>query len=239
MGAFIEARALRKRYAHGSSCVDVLRGIDVNVVPGEMVSIVGPSGSGKSTLLYCLAGLERPSDGEVRVMGVDTRARRNALARLRAQHIGFVFQQYNLVSALTVAENIELPARFAGRPISRDAVSAVLARVGLDGYEKVRPAELSGGEAQRVAVARAMAAGPDVVFADEPTGALDTKSGRAVLDLLRSLPDDSRHAVVMVTHDLDAASRADRVLVLRDGRIVAELNHPDPADILAEMERAQ
>lgn len=236
----LEARGVRKRYASGTSSVEVLHGVDIDVVAGETVAIVGPSGSGKSTLLHCLAGLERPDAGEVRLMGADiTRMGRNALARVRAKHVGFVFQQYNLVPSLSVAENIGLPARLAGHAPSGSDVSAVLGRVGLSGFEKARPAELSGGEAQRVAIARAVVAAPDVVFADEPTGALDTVNGNAVLELLGALAEELGRAVVMVTHDLDAAARADRVLVLRDGRVVRELVDSTPTEILREMEGAR
>lgn len=239
MGVCIEARGVCKRYAHGPLSVEVLHEVDVRVNSGEMLAIVGPSGSGKSTLLYCLAGLERVDAGQVCLAGADVaKLGRNALAKLRARHIGFVFQQYNLVPSLSVAENVALPARLAGGRLSAAEVDDVLARVGLVGRESARPSDLSGGEAQRVAIARAMAAGPDIVFADEPTGALDSGNGRVVLDMLRSMANEAGRAVVMVTHDLEAAARADRALVMRDGRIAHEILSPTVRGVVSAMDAA-
>ena len=244
MDAVVEAREVRKSFGvsggrrrRGSGeAVEVLHGISLAVRPGEMVSIVGPSGSGKSTLLHCLVGLEAPTSGEVKLAGsVLTGLSRGRVAAVRSRHVGFVFQQYNLVASLSVAENVGLPARLAGRRLDASRVSEALARVGLVGFERHRPAELSGGEQQRVAVARALVAEPDVVFADEPTGALDSAGGAAVLGLLCDATDDGR-SVVMVTHDLDAAARADRVFVLQDGRIERELGGASAAEILSAME---
>lgn len=237
MGILVEAHGVRKSYRHGDLSTEVLRRVDMSVSAGEMVSIVGPSGSGKSTLLYCLAGLEVPDAGEIHLMGVDiVRARRGERAKVRARHVGFVFQQYNLMPSLSVDENVSLPARFAGRRVSGKDVCDLLERVGMGGKEHARPAELSGGEAQRVALARAIASGPDIVFADEPTGALDTANGNVVLDILRVMADGESQSVVMVTHDLEAAARADRVLVMRDGKIVHMMTHPTPREILIAME---
>ena len=236
MGILVEACGVCKSYKHGNLNTDVLRHVDMSVSAGEMVSIVGPSGSGKSTLLHCLAGLEVPDAGEIHLMGVDVvRARRGERAKVRAQHVGFVFQQYNLMPSLSVGENVSLPVRLAGSKLSRENVRELLERVGMGGREHARPAELSGGEAQRVAIARAVASGPDIVFADEPTGALDTANGNAVLDMLRAMADEGSRAVVMVTHDLEAAARADRVLVLRDGEIVHMMVHPTSWEILTAM----
>ncbi len=236
MGVLVEAQGVCKRYAHGTTSVEVLRGVNLSVASGEMLSIVGPSGSGKSTLLYCLAGLERPDEGRIHIAGTDmAKLSRSALARLRARHVGFVFQQYNLVPSLPVIENVSLPARLAGKRLEREGVDGALARVGLFDRRDDRPFDLSGGEAQRVAIARAIAANPDIVFADEPTGALDTVNGGVVLDMLRSMARESGRTVVMVTHDLAAAALADRVLVMRDGLISCELIAPTPEDILAEM----
>lgn len=227
----LTARGIEKSYAvRRSSPVAVLRGIDLSVFPGEMVSIVGPSGSGKSTLLYCLAGLERADIGEITLgdTRIDTLSQ-SRLAKLRRDRLGFVFQSYNLIPSLDAGENIALPARLA-RNRTPD-VPAALAAVGLSGHAHKRPAELSGGQQQRVAIARVLAARPDIVFADEPTGALDTTTGMQILELLRAHASGGR-SVVVVTHDLDAAARADRTLVLRDGAVVTELRRPTAAGIL-------
>lgn len=219
--------------------VEVLRGVTLSVGAGEMVAVVGPSGSGKSTLLHCLSGLEDVDAGFVEIAGEGVSgASRSRLSQMRRRHVGFVFQSYNLVPSLSVVENVSLPARLAGRPLAREALSA-LARVGLAGRERDRPEELSGGERQRVAIARTLASGADVVFADEPTGALDSSNARSVLDMLREVADDPRRSVVLVTHDLEAAARADRVLVLKDGRVVRELGRSSASDILEAMEAAR
>jgi len=212
--------------------VPVLRGISLDVHPGEMVSIVGPSGSGKSTLLYCLSGLEPCDSGSVRLAGRELGTLgRGALAALRRRHVGFVFQSYNLIPSLTARENIALPARLARRGASRADIDRALAEVGLSDRGRHRPGQLSGGQQQRVAIARVLAMRPDIVFADEPTGSLDTTTGSEVLRLLRAAAGDGR-SVVVVTHDLEAAALADRVLVLRDGLIHCELRHPDPEQVL-------
>lgn len=205
---------------------EVLHGIDLAVARGEMVSIVGPSGSGKSTLLACLAGLEPPSAGTVTLAGHDLgRLSPSRLARLRRDRVGFVFQSYNLIPALTAGENVLLPARLRGQKVTADDARRALADVGLEGKGAAFPANLSGGQQQRVAVARAVFATPDVVFADEPTGALDAKAGETVLRLLRAATG-AGSAVVLVTHDLDAAALADRAVVLRDGVVHHELVRP-------------
>ena len=241
MGFTVVARKIRKSFATGRRgrrrVTEVLKGVDLSVEAGEMVSIVGPSGSGKSTLLYCLSGLEAADEGSIEVMGRQVvHARRSVLAKIRSGHVGFVFQSYNLIPSLSVGDNVSLPARLAGRPMSARQTRAALESVGLAGRERDRPGELSGGEQQRVAIARALAGGADVVFADEPTGALDSQNGREVLRMLRSIGDDPQRSVVMVTHDLEAASLADRVLVLRDGRVVRELGRSTAAQILEAME---
>ena len=243
MADVIVAKDMRKSFSRGRGRrraeTEVLRGITLSVAAGEMVSVVGPSGSGKSTLLYCLSGLMRPSSGEVSLAGAPLeRASRTQMARIRAAHVGFVFQQYCLVESLSVEENVLLPARLAGRRASRRDALEALARVGMERFRGARPQDLSGGEQQRVAIARALAARPDVVFADEPTGALDTGNAGAVLDLLRGLAGEGR-SVVLVTHDLEAASRADRTLALRDGLLDAELEHAAPREILAALEGAR
>ena len=241
MGFTVVARKIRKSFATGRRgrrrVTEVLKGVDLSVEVGEMVSIVGPSGSGKSTLLYCLSGLEAADEGSIEVMGRQVvHARRSVLAKIRSGHVGFVFQSYNLIPSLSVGDNVSLPARLAGRPMSARQTRAALESVGLAGRERDRPGDLSGGEQQRVAIARALAGGADVVFADEPTGALDSQNGREVLRMLRSIGDDPQRSVVMVTHDLEAASLADRVLVLRDGRVVRELGRSTAAQILEAME---
>ncbi len=241
MGSTVVARKIRKSFATGRRgrrrVTEVLKGVDLSVEVGEMVSIVGPSGSGKSTLLYCLSGLEAADEGSIEVMGRQVvHARRSVLAKIRSGHVGFVFQSYNLIPSLSVGDNVSLPARLAGRPMSARQTRAALESVGLAGRERDRPGDLSGGVQQRVAIARALVGGADVVFADEPTGALDSQNGREVLRMLRSIGDDPQRSVVMVTHDLEAASLADRVLVLRDGRVVRELGRSTAAQILEAME---
>lgn len=232
LGDVLAAEGIIKSYRRrGQPATQVLRGIDVSLAPGEMLSIVGPSGSGKSTLMYCLAGLESVDAGEITLAGtrIDL-ASHSGLARLRRDRIGFVFQSYNLIPSLSVRENVALPARLARR--RTPDVSAALAAVGLSEHGAKLPGALSGGQQQRVAIARVLAAQPDVVFADEPTGALDTVTGSQILDLLRTHAAGER-SVVLVTHDLDAAARADRTMVLRDGAVVAELVQPTAAEILA------
>jgi len=217
----------------GGDPVPVLRGVTLAIGRGELVAVVGPSGSGKSTLLYCLSGLEPATTGSVRVLGRELAGLgRGALAELRRDHIGFVFQAYNLIPSLTARENVALPARLAKRGIGAAEVDRALAAVGLGERAEHKPAALSGGQQQRVAIARVLAVRPDVVFADEPTGALDTEAGAQVLTLLRQVAAGDR-SVVMVTHDVQAAARADRVFVLRDGRVHRELARPSAEQIFA------
>jgi len=240
-GPIVAASNVTKSYPGGRKepDVSVLKGVSLEVAAGEMVSIVGPSGSGKSTLLYCLSGLEKPTAGSVHLAGEDvTRMGRSAVAAVRRKHVGFVFQSYNLIPSLNARENVALPARLARTPISRAEADHALAQVGLDDRGSHKPSELSGGQQQRVAVARVLVARPAIVFADEPTGALDTTSGAEVLRLLRAVTTDAR-SVVMVTHDLEAAALADRVLVLRDGLIHSELRTPTPEAVLEAMARAR
>ncbi|MEN2741066.1 ABC transporter ATP-binding protein [Microbacterium sp. X-17] len=231
----IRAENLHKTFASAGTRktrVPVLRGISLDVHPGEMVSVVGPSGSGKSTLLYCLSGLESSDSGSVRLAGHELGTLgRGALAAVRRKHVGFMFQSYNLIPSLTARENIALPARLARRPTSRTAIDRALADVGLVDRGGHRPGQLSGGEQQRVAIARVLAMQPDIVFADEPTGALDTAAGSEVLRLLRASAGAGR-SVVVVTHDLEAAALADRVLVLRDGLLHQELRRATPEQVL-------
>jgi putative ABC transport system ATP-binding protein len=230
----VALRDVRKVYGRGEGTVVALDGVSAALSPGSFTAIMGPSGSGKSTFLNVAAGLDRPSSGSVAVGGTglaDLSEQR--LTILRRERIGFVFQAFNLLPSLTVAQNIALPLRLAGRRPRRSAVREIAARVGLDKRLRDRPSQLSGGQQQRVAIARALITGPEVVFADEPTGALDTRTGRDVLALLREVVDKDGHTVVMVTHDPVAAAYADRVMLLADGRVAGMLEAPS-ADQVAE-----
>jgi len=231
--AIATARKLVKTYGAGETAVRALDGIDVDLVRGELTAIMGPSGSGKSTLMHCLAGLDRATSGSVVVDGAEiTRLSERQLTRLRRTRLGFVFQSYNLVPTLTAAENITLPLDIARRRVDRDHFDAVVAAVGLADRLHHRPSQLSGGQQQRVACARALVSRPAVVFADEPTGNLDSRSAREVLTFLRASVDDLGQSVVMVTHDPNAASFAHRVLFLADGHLVGELRRPTAGEIL-------
>lgn len=241
MGATVIARDVKKSFSVGRGkrkrSTEVLKGVNLSIEPGEMLSIVGPSGSGKSTLLYCLSGLEAADSGSIEVMGEQiVGTRRNSLAKTRREHVGFIFQAYNLIPSLNAEENVSLPARLARRPVTKEQASEVFGSVGLAGREKSRPGDLSGGEQQRVAIARALAGGADIVFADEPTGALDSRNGHEVLRMLREIGNDPKRSVVVVTHDLEAASLADRILVLKDGAVVREMGRSTPSQILEALE---
>ncbi len=232
----VSATAVTRRFGSGEAAVDALRGVSIEVPAGQFTAVMGPSGSGKSTLMHLLAGLDRPTEGQVHVGGQDISTMPDkALTKLRRTHIGFVFQQFNLLPTLTAQENILLPLTIAGTKPKRATVDTLIARVGLDDRRGHRPSELSGGQQQRVAVARALITEPTVLFADEPTGNLDSNSGAAILGLLRDAVDLDGQTTVMVTHDPRAAATADRVLFLADGRIVADLADPTEADVLARM----
>ncbi|KUM84220.1 MULTISPECIES: ABC transporter ATP-binding protein [Streptomyces] len=207
--------------------VKALDEVSLTVRPGTFLAVMGPSGSGKSTLMHCAAGLDSPTSGSVRIDGHEI-AGLNETRRteLRRERVGFVFQSYNLIPSLTIEDNITLPLRLAGRAPDREWIAALVERVGLVGHLSRRPAELSGGQQQRAALVRALAARPAVVFADEPTGALDLRSAHEVLELLRTLVDELGQTVVMVTHDPAAAARAHKALVMADGRVVEALDHP-------------
>jgi putative ABC transport system ATP-binding protein len=227
---------ITRTYKSRAGEVHALRGVTHTFVRGTFTAIMGPSGSGKSTLLQVAAGLDRPTRGEVVVGGRPLgRLDEAALTRLRRTSMGFVFQSYNLLDALTAYDNVALPARLAGQRVDRSAVKRALAEVGLDGLAHRRPPELSGGQQQRVAIARALHTRPDVLFADEPTGALDRSSGRQVLELLRALSDEQGQTVVMVTHDPLAASYAHTTLFLADGEVVGRLDRADATRIAAAM----
>ena len=216
--------------------VRALDGVSVEFAAGTFCAVMGPSGSGKSTLLHCIAGLDRPDSGRVLLAGEEIgRLREPKLTEARRRRVGFVFQSYNLLDSLSVWHNILLPQRLAGVRPDRGWAREVVRRVGLSGRENDRPGQLSGGQRQRVALARALAGRPEVIFADEPTGALDLSSGREVLALLREAVDGFGTAVVMVTHDPAAAAWADRVVFLADGRIVDELVGPTAEKVAARM----
>ncbi|HEY3185941.1 MAG TPA: ABC transporter ATP-binding protein [Solirubrobacteraceae bacterium] len=232
----VAATAVTRRYGDGEAAVHALRGVTIDVPPGQFTAVMGPSDSGKSTLMHLLAGLDRPTEGTVHIGGEDiTRMADSALTKLRRRHIGFVFQTFNLLPTLTAQENILLPLSIAGRKPDRKAVDALIERVGLTDRRRHRPSELSGGQQQRVAIARALVTAPTVLFADEPTGNLDSSAGAAILDLLREAVDVDGQTTVMVTHDPRAAAHADRVLYLADGRIVADMADPTEAAVLAAM----
>ncbi|MEU9532038.1 MULTISPECIES: ABC transporter ATP-binding protein [Streptomyces] len=224
-GTTVRAQDLHRTYGHGSAAVRALRGVSVDLAPGTFTAVVGPVGSGRSTLLHCLAGMDRPSRGSVRWGGTEvTRLPGRRLAELRRDRVGFVSRAFNLVPSMTVEEN-------AGLYAGPDRVREVLARVGLTGYEWHRPGQLSGVRQQRLAIARALAARPDVLFADEPAGALGATEGREFAALLRDGVDRDGLTCVLVTDDPDAAAYADRVLLLAGGRLVDELHRPDAARI--------
>jgi putative ABC transport system ATP-binding protein len=230
----IALRDVRKVHGEGEGAVVALDGISIELSAGSFTAIMGPSGSGKSTLLHVAAGLDRPTSGSVALAGTDLAGlSERKLTMLRRERIGFVFQAFNLMPSLTVTQNIGLPLRLDGHRARRSDVRAVAARVGLDQRLRHRPSELSGGQQQRVAIARALITRPEVVFADEPTGALDSQTGRGVLALLREVVDADGNTVVMVTHDPVAAAHADRVILLADGRIAGVLDAAG-ADEVAE-----
>ncbi|GAB3868964.1 ABC transporter ATP-binding protein [Kibdelosporangium lantanae] len=227
--------SVRRTYGSGESAVEALAGVSVDFLPGTFTAVMGPSGSGKSTLLHCAAGLDKPSAGRVTLVGTDLTGRNETeLTELRRQHVAFVFQSFNLMPALTVEQNVTLPMLLAGHEPDRAWVEQVIARVGLTQRVRHRPGELSGGQQQRVAIARALAARPAVVFADEPTGALDTNTALEVLNLMRELVSAGQ-TIVMVTHDPVAASFADNVLFLVDGRIVTRMAAPGVEAVAATM----
>ncbi|MCG5212636.1 ABC transporter ATP-binding protein [Streptosporangium soli] len=220
----VQLWSVRKVYGPAALPVKALDGVSIDFHAGTFTAVMGPSGSGKSTLLHCAAGLDRPTEGRIVIDGTDLGGlHETALTLLRRDRVGFVFQSFNLVSALTAEQNVALPLRLAGRRPEPAEVRAALAEVGLAGRGGHRPSQLSGGEQQRVAMARALITRPAVVFADEPTGSLDTRTSRGVLALLRDLVDRQDQTLIMVTHDPVAAAHADRVIFLADGRVVEEV----------------
>lgn len=230
--------AVSKQYGSGSNLVRALDGVTLHIATGRFTAIMGPSGSGKSTLLHCLSGLDRPTSGRVLIGATDVTAlNERQLTALRRDRIGFVFQAFNLISTLTVAENLVLPSDLGGRRLDRAWVDHVVEVVGIGDRLGHRPAQLSGGQQQRVAVARALVGRPEIVFADEPTGNLDSQAGQSVLALLRAACQQLGATVVMVTHDPTAAAIADRAVFVADGRIAGELWNPTVDLITAALVR--
>ena len=235
--AVVSTREVTRRYGEGDTAVDALRGIDLDVERVKLTAVMGPSGSGKSTLMHILAGLDKPTSGEVEIDGTNITKLNDAdLTKLRRRHIGFVFQFFNLLPMLNAEENVLLPLSIAGDKPEKEFYEGLLKTIGLGDRRKHRPSELSGGQQQRVAIARALVSRPTVVFADEPTGNLDTTTGGEILDLLRHSVDEYGQTTVIVTHEARAASYADRVLFLADGLIVRDLGRTNAGEVLRVME---
>ena len=232
----IGCEMLTRRFGSGETAVDALRGVTLSVAAGELVAIMGPSGSGKSTLMHLLAGLDRPTGGSVSIAGVDPAELKDTqLTKLRRAHVGFIFQSFNLLPTLSAEENVTLPLDLSGERVDQEWIDELLRSVGLEDRRKHRPAELSGGQQQRVAVARAIVHRPSVLFADEPTGNLDSQSGADVLELIRNAVDAYGQTTIMVTHDQRAAAIADRVVFLADGRVAGEIDQKGQQDVLAAL----
>jgi putative ABC transport system ATP-binding protein len=233
----VSASGLSRRYGEGDTAVDALVGVSLDVAPGKLTAVMGPSGSGKSTLMHILAGLDKPTRGEVVIDGIDiTKLSDNDLTKLRREHIGFVFQFFNLLPMLTAEENVLLPLTIAGEKPDREWYELLVEKVGLANRLGHRPSELSGGQQQRVAIARALVSRPTVVFADEPTGNLDSQTSGEILDLVRESVESFGQTTVMVTHDPRAAAIADRIVFLADGRVVKDLGPSSSRDVIVAME---
>jgi putative ABC transport system ATP-binding protein len=236
-GPAVSARDLTRRYGEGETAVDALRGVALDVPKGQLTAVMGPSGSGKSTLMHILAGLDKPTTGEVTIAGTSIEELNDTdLTKLRREHIGFIFQFFNLLPMLNAEENVVLPLSIAGEKPDQAWVDELMARIGLKDRGSHRPSELSGGQQQRVAIGRALVSRPTIVFADEPTGNLDSKTSSEILDLMRSSVDTYEQTTVMVTHDARAAAIADRILFLADGLIVKDLGRSDAHEVLSVME---
>jgi putative ABC transport system ATP-binding protein len=236
-GAVVVAHDVTRRYGEGDTAVDALRGVSLDVVKGNLTAVMGPSGSGKSTLMHIMAGLDKPTTGTVAIAGTEITALKDSdLTKLRRSHIGFVFQFFNLLPMLTAEENIVLPLSIAGEKVDPEWFRGLIEKVGLGDRLHHRPSELSGGQQQRVAIARALVSRPTVLFADEPTGNLDSTTGGEILTLMRDSVDTYGQTTVMVTHEARAAAIADRILFLADGEIVRDLPRSEPHEVLAAME---
>jgi putative ABC transport system ATP-binding protein len=236
-GAVVSATDLTRRYGEGDTAVDALRGVNFELERGKLTAVMGPSGSGKSTLMHLLAALDRPTSGYVVVAGTRLgRLSDTEITKLRRRHIGFIFQFFNLLPMLTADENVRLPLSIAGEKPDRDWYEDLLEKVGLAKRRTHRPSELSGGQQQRVAIARALVTRPTVVFADEPTGNLDSRTSGEILELLRRSVDEYGQTTMMVTHDPRAATIADRILFLADGRIVKDMGKAGEHQVLVAME---
>jgi putative ABC transport system ATP-binding protein len=233
----VSARDLNRRYGEGDTAVDALRGVSLDVTKGQLTAVMGPSGSGKSTLMHILAGLDTPTSGDVTIAGTSIHDLNDTqLTNLRREHIGFIFQFFNLLPMLNAEENVVLPLSLAGEKLDSAWVDELLARIGLEDRRNHRPSELSGGQQQRVAIGRALVSKPTIVFADEPTGNLDSKTSGEILELMRSSVNTYGQTTVMVTHDARAAAIADRILFLADGLIVKDLGRSDAHEVIAVME---
>jgi putative ABC transport system ATP-binding protein len=236
-GAVVAADDVTRRYGEGETAVDALRGVSLDVAQGHLTAVMGPSGSGKSTLMHILAGLDKPTSGTVEIEGIEiTSLKDTDLTKLRRQHIGFVFQFFNLLPMLTAEENITLPLSIAGDKPDDAFFKDLIGKVGLADRLTHRPSELSGGQQQRVAIARALVSRPTVLFADEPTGNLDSATGHEILELMRDSVDSYGQTTVMVTHEARAAAIADRILFLADGLIVRDLPGATQHEVLRTME---
>ena len=239
-GAVVEAHELERQYGEGDTAVHALRGVSLQVERAHLVAVMGPSGSGKSTLMHILAGLDKPTSGTVRIAGTEITGLDDAqMTRLRREHIGFVFQFFNLLPMLSAEENVLLPLSIAGEKPDQAWLEQLLEKTGLADRRRHRPSELSGGQQQRVAIARALVTKPTILFADEPTGNLDSKTGGEILNLLRDSARDYNQTIVMVTHEARAAAIADRIMFLADGLIVKELTDTDAATVLEVMSTLQ
>jgi len=238
--AVVAARDLVRRYGEGDTAVEALRGVSREIQQGKLTAVMGPSGSGKSTLMHILAALDRPTEGEVWVAGTKLgHLKDTEITKLRRRHIGFIFQFFNLLPMLTAEENVVLPLTIAGEKPDSQWREELIEKVGLGDRRSHRPAELSGGQQQRVAIARALVSRPTVVFADEPTGNLDSTTSGEILDLMRASVDELGQTTVMVTHDPRAAAIADRILFLADGLIVRDMPRSEPSDVIAAMDELQ
>jgi putative ABC transport system ATP-binding protein len=236
-GPAVQAAGVTRRYGEGETAVEALRGVSLEVQKGGLTAVMGPSGSGKSTLMHILAGLDKPTTGGVKIAGIEiTTLSDSDLTKLRRRHIGFVFQFFNLLPMLTAEENVLLPLSIASEKPDPKWVDELLGRIGLSDRKTHRPAELSGGQQQRVAIGRAFISKPTIVFADEPTGNLDSKTSAEILDLMRQSVDTYGQTTVMVTHDPRAAAIADKILFLDDGLIVKQLGRSESHDVITVME---